>query len=56
MKSGVEELSDNLGRLLEDVEALLKGAASGAGSELGEADKAARATLHRVCGHLRRPK
>ena len=53
MKSGIEELSDNLHRLLKDAESLLKVATEGASSELSDADNAARATLHRICGHLR---
>ena len=53
MKSGIEELSENLHRLLADAEALLKAAAEGANANLDESGKTARATLHRVCGHLR---
>jgi ElaB/YqjD/DUF883 family membrane-anchored ribosome-binding protein len=53
MKASIIELSDNLGRLLEDAEALLKKSADGAGDELDQAGINARATLQRMCGHLR---
>ena len=53
MKSGIEELSGNLGKLLAEAEALLHGAANGADAKLDQASETARETLHRVCGHLR---
>lgn len=53
MKSGFEELSENLRKLLEDAEALLQGTAIGAGAKLDQAGESARETLQRICGRLR---
>ena len=53
MKSSIEELSENLRRLLEEAESLLQGTAGGAGAKLDQAGESARETLHRVCAHLR---
>lgn len=53
MKPGIEELSDNMRKLLEDAEALLEGTANGAGAKLDKAGRNAREGLQRVCGHLR---
>ena len=53
MKASIEELADNLHELLENAEALLKKSADGAGEGLDHAGEEARATLQRVCGHLR---
>ena len=53
MKASIEELSENLHKLLEDAEALLKKSADGADKELDQAGANARATLQRICAHLR---
>lgn len=53
MKASIEELSENLRKILESAEALLKKSADGAGEELDQAGEDARATLQRICGHLR---
>jgi ElaB/YqjD/DUF883 family membrane-anchored ribosome-binding protein len=53
MTSSIEELSENLRKLLEAAEELLRGSAAGAGKTMDQAGEHARETLHRVCGHLR---
>lgn len=53
MPSPIEELSDDLRKLLKAAEDLLQDTSGAAGQQLDQAGEEARATVNRVCGHLR---
>jgi ElaB/YqjD/DUF883 family membrane-anchored ribosome-binding protein len=53
MKQNIERISAGLASLLDEAEAILQSTAEGADRTLDAADRKSRATLQRVCGHLR---
>ena len=51
--STIEELTDNLHKILTEAETLLQGSADSAGNTFDEAAATARDSLRRTCTHLR---